>query len=176
MDNMLKIPEDLETEERLEGLDEFYEDEFFPDVDNYIKECMDEFFKDKEMHCGGKIPQKVLHSGGNIDLVKNMTISDGVRTAYKSLYYFDEIENTDNNDGIVTKDISLVLDIICNRKIPKAFKAGIMLMYLELCMGVEIYLLTKEELEVGKCHHKKAYDDGYGNIYCPSCDCFLPKD
>ena len=174
--NTLKMSEDLEVEEILEGLDVFYADEFFSDVDEFVKECIDRFFLGKKMHCGGKISHTVLHSKANIKLVKNMNISEGARTAHKSLELFDGIENNDNNDGIITEATKLMLDILCNRTIPKAFKAGIMLIYLELCMGVEIHSLTKEELDKEKCHHKKAYDDGKGNIYCPACDCFVEKE
>ena len=152
---------------------EFYEEEFFSDVDEFVKECIDVFFEDKEMHCGGKIPKRVLHSEANIELVKNMNIGDGARTAHKSLEQFDGIEHTNNNDGLISEDIKLMLDILCNYKIPKAFKAGIMIMYLELCKGVEIYHLTKEELDAEKCSHKNAFDNGSGVMQCPDCDCFL---
>jgi len=172
---VLRISEDLEEEEILEGLDVFYADEFFSDVDEFVKECMDRFFLDKKLHSGGTIPQTVLHSKANIKLVKNMNIAAGARTAHKSLELFDGIEHNDNNDGIITEATKLILDVLCNRTIPKAFKAGILLMYLELCMGVEIHPLTKEELDKDKCHHKQSYDDGKGNIYCPACDCFVEE-
>lgn len=139
-------------EERLEGLDEFCE-EIVADLTWVTTAYIDNFFHDKEMHCGGGIPKKLLYSPHYIEMVVNTTVSNGVRTAFKSLDHFSENENFENevNDGTVTDDMKLVLAVMdhaCERRIPKEHSAGIMLMYLELCRGIQICELSPDEIIV----------------------------
>lgn len=151
-------------EDRLEGLDEFC-GEMLPDLTEIIKIFIDNFFHDKELHCGGPIPKKLLYSSHYITMVINTTVSNGVLAAFKSIDRFSENENSENevNDGTVTEDMKTVLaiqDHACERRIPKEYSGGIMLMYLELCRGIQIVDLLPEEMaeESGESPMEQALD------------------
>ena len=137
-------------EEHLEGLDDFKE-EMMPDLNTLVRKYIDNFFHDKELHCGGPIPKKLLHSPHYIVMVINTTVSNAVIAAFKSLDHFAENENLDDegNDGIVTDDMKTVIAIqnhTCERRIPKEYSGGVMLMYLELCKGIPVCELLPDEM------------------------------
>ena len=106
--------------------------DFAEDIRSLSKEYIDNFFKHEEMHLGGKIPNEIMHSSNYIDLVIDADITSGVSAIYKALekYELDEEEQ-----------IKLVLGILnkcASRGVPKFFAAGITIMYMEICKGVEV--------------------------------------
>jgi len=129
--------------EPLAGLDEFHAG-YMEDFNVYAQTCIDKFFEGKEMHCGGRIPKKLLSSKNNVITIINSTVSEAAQVALKSLKAQGEIECSSDNDGVVTEDIKLILAIQkharkCN--VPKEFSGGLLLLYLEICRGVELLQL-----------------------------------
>ena len=111
--------------------------DFAEDIRNLSKEYIANFFKYEEIHLGGKIPNEIMHSSNYIDLVINADITSGVAAIYKALekYELDEEEQ-----------IKLVLGILnkcASRGVPKFFAAGITIMYMEICKGVEVSELVE---------------------------------
>lgn len=111
--------------------------DFAEDIRNLSKEYIVNFFKYEEMHLGGKIPNEIMHSSNYIDLVIDADISSGVTAIYKALekYELDEEEQ-----------IKLVLGTLnkcASRGVPKFFAAGVAIMYMEICKGIEVFELVE---------------------------------
>ena len=117
--------------------------DFFGDVKSLAKQYMDQFFKDKMLHCGGKIPRSFLFAERRISMVMNYDIIKGVERAYKSLESVmteKEIEQA-KQSGEATDDIKLVnetLNLLARSGIPQQFAGGMMCLYLEFIEGVDI--------------------------------------
>jgi hypothetical protein len=78
-----------------------------------------------------------MHSSNYIDLVIDADISSGVTAIYKALekYELDEEEQ-----------IKLVLGTLnkcASRGVPKFFAAGVAIMYMEICKGIEVFELVE---------------------------------
>jgi len=93
------------------------------------KDLITLFFCDKQFTWGGPIPASKLHSNRNVRRVMNTTISEGVSKFYAAVW--DEWPNAQQR-------LVDVLNQCAKRHIPKQFAAGIMLMYFNLCEGVQI--------------------------------------
>lgn len=150
-ENMIITDEQIEE---CQDRDIFEEDEEIHDesavigtIDNLVeksealaKRYILEFFADKEMHYGGRISESTLHAPGYLWWVLNLDISQGVVVAYDAIDRSGEY-GTDCDGEDISDDVKLVIGIIheCSRKnIPKQFVAGIVLMYLELCLGISL--------------------------------------
>lgn len=135
--SLLDFEEELEAQESESVPSEFF-DNFSEDIRELVKHYISSFFADKEMHYGGPISENVLHLPHYVNVVLNTDICDGVDRAHEMLSSYNL--KTDVPEGLVPEDVRLVVSVLnqCARaKIPKAFAAGIVLMYLELCEGVE---------------------------------------
>lgn len=121
-----------------------FADNFNTDVHRLAKMYIEHFFKDKTMHCGGKIPKTCLFSEKRIKKVLNYDISTGVQCAYKHLEpLLSEEEIFDcQRTGESTKDIKLVtgvLHLMSRSGVPQQFAGGMMLLYLEFVEGISFY-------------------------------------
>jgi hypothetical protein len=140
---------EIQENECLDGLDDFYEQDFVNDLSAIAKYEINEFFHDKQLHCGGPISEEILYASPNIVMVLNTTMSNGVKTAFKSIDQFSENPEKEDEGGVVTEEMKLVLSILdhaCERRVPKEHAAGIMLMYLEICRGINICELSEDEM------------------------------
>lgn len=111
---------------------------FFSDLTYLISQYIQCFFKDKSFCCGGKIPKNILTTDRNISIVANYDIINGVQRAYSSL---KEHPSFQESLGEVTGDIRLVSSILqelAKSNIPQQFAGGMMLLYLELIVGIDI--------------------------------------
>ncbi len=104
---------------------------------------IDKFFANKQMHCGGSIPKRLLHAPQRVNGVVNYDISRAVDRAYEMLDgTISEAEIvTAKKMGDSTSDIKLVnetLKLLKGHAIPQQFAGGIMLMYLELVIGISV--------------------------------------
>ena len=108
------------------------------------------FFANKEWACGGAIPKPHLYASARIANVQNLDINKAVQRAYQlmgtdTLLEDIQLENTqldidDTVDSTVKNDTKVVIEVLaeCRRKgIPKVFAGGILVMYLELCLGLK---------------------------------------
>lgn len=122
-------------------LEDFDEDNLIVEIDekDKILSFLINFFNDKEMYCGGKIPKNLLLNENNIKLVINSTIENSMDKIYSSIEgHFNKV---DPESGLVSDDIKLVksiLDKCSHAKIPKEYSVGILIIYLILCEGFEI--------------------------------------
>jgi hypothetical protein len=119
-------------------LEAFY-GEFFADAQELARNYIEDFFSDKEMYCGGKVSIDVLHSPSYITMILNTDVCNGVSAAYAMLAACDEID-CDAELGMVATDVRLVVSVLqqcSDRGIPKQFASGMLLIYLELCEGLE---------------------------------------
>jgi hypothetical protein len=120
----------------------FTEEEFLKyfskDVEEYISDVVVKFFKNKEMHCGGPVPIKMLLNENYIKMIREQDISNSVVKAYGLIKNSQKI-NCEFNENYVSDDIQLVVSILddcAKAHIPKCFAGGIMLIYLEYCKGI----------------------------------------
>lgn len=116
---------------------------FHSDVRSIVKTYIEQFFKDKVLHCGGKIPNYMLLSERRISMVLNYDIIRGVERAYNHLEELltDEDKEIAKNSGEVTSDIKLVTEVLLllsRSYIPQQFAGGMLLLYLEFVEGIDI--------------------------------------
>ena len=123
-------------------IDEEYYDQFLWDSMIYAKVCVDKFFEGKEMYGGGPVPQRLLRSPRYLSMVLNTDMIFGVPYAYTALAKAEHPATQRSSKlATVEKDVKLVISILnhCHTLgIPKEFACGLMLMYLEICEGVQI--------------------------------------
>jgi len=119
-----------------------YVGSFLEDVKSIAREYMQRFFNGRQMHCGGKIQDRVLWSERNISLVLNTNIEQGVQIAYAAMEEAEYLPTLQvASDSFVADDIKFIIRILkqcAKMKIPKEFAAGIMLLFLEYCEGIDI--------------------------------------
>lgn len=111
---------------------------FQGDVRSVVKDYMEQFFSDKMLYCGGRIPHSLLFTEQRISMVLNYDIIHSVERAYKCLTH---LVPTDKISGEVTEDIILVnetLKLLARSYIPQQFAGGMMLLYLEFVEGIDI--------------------------------------
>jgi hypothetical protein len=113
---------------------------FHEDVNVLAKQYMAQFFKDKMLYCGGKVPHKMLFAERSLSMVLNYDIIKGVEKAYEILeptVPFAESEAA-KISGDITSDIRLVneiLGLLAKSGVPQQFAGGMMILYLEFIEG-----------------------------------------
>jgi hypothetical protein len=117
--------------------------DFYSDVKVLAKQYMEQFFKDKMLHCGGKIPKSLLFADRRLSMVLNYDIIKGVERAYKYLepMLLSEDLNSARQTGETTEDIKLVNGTLCllaQSGIPQQFAGGMLCLYLEFIEGINI--------------------------------------
>lgn len=131
--------------------DDFFEDDFFEDdndqsldpitqsIHKFVKECIDKFFEDKSMHCGGKIPKYMVTNEKKVSMVLSTSLIDSVDIAYECMRNISEEDTKMNGD--VAPDIKMVAEsifVISKAGVPQQFVGGMMLMYLKFVKGIQI--------------------------------------
>ena len=117
--------------------------DFYSDVKALAKQYMEQFFKDKMLHCGGKIPKSFLFAERRVSMVLNYDISRGIDRAYKYLEktMLQQDINEAKQNGEATDDIKLVnetLYLLARSGVPQQFAGGMLCLYLEFIEGVDI--------------------------------------
>lgn len=111
---------------------------FHKDVQGLARFYLQQFFCDKTMYCGGKIPRSLLEK--RISMVINYDISKGVLQAYDAMSdLFKHEVRKDSCES--TSDIKLVnetLSLLAKSGVPQQFAGGMLLLYLEFVEGIEI--------------------------------------
>lgn len=116
---------------------------FSPEQKIKVPECIREhylslrsFFRKKNWHCGGSIPPELIYTQTNFHLIQNISLSEAIDLAYEAI---DKCKN----DVIwmhKNADVLNVLKVIkeCEKKgIQQEHIAGILLLYLKLCVNVD---------------------------------------
>lgn len=117
--------------------EEFY-GQFKEDVLDLARQVISEYFADKELYCGGSVPERMMHTSEYLTLVLNTDMATAIQMAYQKLEPCEFVDS-EQNDALVSDDILLVLSILkeCSRRgFPKEMAGGLMLMHLELVEGV----------------------------------------
>lgn len=112
-------------------------------VNDFVKMCIEKFFDDKIMHCGGKVPKYMVNTPNRVYMVINTNLCEAVDLAYKSLCDHVSVEDKKiaNHYGEITSDIRMVNDalgILGKSGTPQRFAGGMMILYLKYCKGVKI--------------------------------------
>jgi uncharacterized glyoxalase superfamily protein PhnB len=97
------------------------------------------YFQDKSLHTGGKIPVQILKNERRISLVLNSDVSSGIDKAYSALEASSNIIRKKAGKEQIPEHymiVKSVLDSIYKSRIPKEFAGGILCMHLELVEGV----------------------------------------
>lgn len=107
-----------------------------------------QFFDGKKLHCGGTIPKATLDSDVYVDLVLHCNVCDGTDVVYDALESAgpEAVQRalcalgvSNCRPGFEDANILLAIHRQCKAKsIHKAFIGGLTIMYLELCLGIEI--------------------------------------
>ena len=120
--------------------DENFLSSFTGDLSQFVSECIFNFFRDKEMYYGGPIPPKMMLADNYIKLVASSNTCNDIDRAY-FLLSKTGINTEVENENLVSDDVRLILQILdqcVKTRVPKCFRGGIILMYLELCEGIEL--------------------------------------
>jgi hypothetical protein len=117
--------------------------DFYSDVKALARQYMEQFFKDKMLHCGGKIPKSLLFCDRRLSMVLNYDIIQGIQRAYRHLEPLLELQDVESSKqtGEATDDIKLVnetLSLLARSGIPQQFAGGMMCLYLEFIEGIDI--------------------------------------
>jgi hypothetical protein len=112
--------------------------EILAGIEDFGKKCLKKFFREKEMHYGGEIHDASLDSEQSLDIIFHTCLEECVPKIYDAMEKEGMAEDTPS--GIST-DIGLVINILheCESLgIPKCFRGGILLLYLEFCCGIVV--------------------------------------
>ena len=113
-------------------------EEFIDSVKNAAKNYLEAFFHGRNMYCGGPISPKILYSKTAISKVMNTDSESGCRRAYAAMKRENFKQRPKNKE---TEDIWYVISIFqqcAEMGIPKCFRPGMLLVYLELCEGIRV--------------------------------------
>jgi len=101
------------------------------------KKSLRRFFSDKKLWCGGNIPANMLLSEKHLNTLLDTTIEIGASIAHYSLQR-EAPEHFDTSDSSwCFRLINTILAECGTRGISKSYAGGIVLLYLELCEGVQ---------------------------------------
>lgn len=98
------------------------------------------FFAGREMYYGGPIPAQSLLTSKYIDFVLYVNLFVATTAVYLSMEVKDDLMSEESSSG-VTDDMRWVVSFIhqaTKLRVPPDFRGGLMLMYLELCEGIDI--------------------------------------
>jgi len=130
--------EDFELEQ--EPQIEICVEEVVEGILSLAKDSIKKFFNEREMYCGGKVPDRLLLTEKNISLVANTTLESGVALAYEAIEKSGNY-NSEASDSLVPEDVKLVISNIkaCAKlRIPQRYIPGIMLLNLKFCEGLQV--------------------------------------
>jgi len=103
-----------------------------------VKNYLEAFFFNRDMYCGGPINTKLLFSKKVMSTVMDTDSESGMRRAYLAMARDNFKQKKKNKE---TEDIWFVITLLkqCARLgIPKCFRPGFILVYLELCEGIQV--------------------------------------
>ena len=128
----------------VESIDGYFVPPFVDDIYEFAKECIQDFFADKDSYRGGsfgeddKIKQTCEES---LSIVVNTSVSAATMTAYAGIDEASWINSIPPQDGIPADDVRLwisILNACARRGVPKYFAGGVALLCLEHCEGVNV--------------------------------------
>lgn len=102
-------------------------------------EAIERFFKGRSWFCGGPIPKNHLHSRQSVDLVLSTEFLSGIDEVRALLPEEEPPKGFDPKR--IDWDTHRLLQLLHEVKrfgIPKAFQAGMILLYMRFCMGISL--------------------------------------
>lgn len=114
---------------------------FYKEIEPVIKICINNYFSDKFLHDGRKIPKELLDLSYYSSLLFNTSISDGVLKAYFLIEENNFLVEKIKDDQAISEEIRYMINLIRNiqKIIPQEFVGGMILMHLELIEGIETW-------------------------------------
>lgn len=128
-------------ETQLSGDEKSVFGDFVGDIQQLAKDHIKRWFADKEMACGGPIPDRMLYTARHLTQVLNTDICDGVDVAYNAICESEEMEMKAFYEGGVSEDVEVVLWFMhqtSSMGVPKVFQGGLLLMHLDICLGIDV--------------------------------------
>ena len=131
---------------------EFIDDEFEADdvldcteeivlgIEKFAKQCMRTFFAGRELHCGGPINPMLFETENALDIVFNTQIEDVVPPLYAAMEEAGLGHITPLGVENQVCETVRILHECEDLGIPKCFRGGLLLLYVELCHGVRVYV------------------------------------
>ena len=126
-------------EEFVEEIPDEFLNEHLESLKQIGKMCLELFFKNKEMHYGGPVSRASLNSPLTMEIIWNTEVADAIQKAYAAMKKAGYGRGRSING--IREDMQTVIDIqeeCSEMRIPKCFRGGILLLYLELCLGIDI--------------------------------------
>jgi hypothetical protein len=126
-----------------DDLDEDKKDQ--PTVKDVVADAklwMGSYFSDKPYYCGGSIPHHILYNQKRINLVLDCTFDHAMDIAHEALEKNLTDEDWEYIDaGGVGPDIKSLISVLhsmSDEKVPQEYSPGMLVVYLELCMGLDV--------------------------------------
>jgi hypothetical protein len=132
--------DDVELEETgaVESEEEFTE-EFMASLRVIAKESLRKFFQGKQMHYGANITDSFITSNYAVEVLMTAELEPAVVGVYRAMERKGYKQKKLLNGMVEEQMIVLgVLKKCAKLKIPKVFRAGILLLYVELCHGIKV--------------------------------------
>jgi len=130
---------DVESSDNKRFLEAFAND-FPKDSEALVKQYMEYFFADKNLHCGGSVPKSILLNHRRVSMVLDYDICKAADRVYKYTSSNKELDDDDEKESF-SNDIDLflkALKTLQNALIPKQFLGGMICLYVEFIEGVYI--------------------------------------
>lgn len=118
---------------------EEFVDDFMVSLRVIAKESLRKFFQGKEMHYGAKISENFITSNYAVEVLMTSDLQEAVVEVYAAMKRARYKQRRMQNGMIEAQMWVLgVLKKCAKLKIPKVFRAGILLLYIELCHGIKV--------------------------------------
>tara|TARA_Y100000034_G_scaffold94924_1_gene115130 strand:+ start:845 stop:1258 length:414 start_codon:yes stop_codon:yes gene_type:complete len=118
----------------------FEKGEFVPDFKKLAEQALETFFRDKSWYCGGPIPESEVYSDYSLKMVLRIKLDDNwQKIVHEAVEQLPVDPNWD--DPTVPWSIHRLLGILSELRstgIAHEFHAGLTLLYLKFCEGIQI--------------------------------------
>jgi DNA-binding transcriptional regulator YhcF (GntR family) len=131
---------DYENSLEQENSESRFVSSFYKEIEPIIKKCIKNYFADKKLNDGRKIPLSILELPHYTDLIVKTTVSDGVNKAYEIMEDNGFVLSKQSN--LITDDeIKYMVKLIekISKWVPQEFVGGMILMHIELVEGMEVW-------------------------------------
>ena len=128
----------FETEEEKQDTGKLSREEII----DFVKGVIVDYFTGKSYYCGGEIPAHILLAKKRVNLVLDCTLDTAIEIAYEALEQDLTVEDDEYvSAGGVSPDIKTFINVLHNMAhsgIPQELSSGMLVLYLELCLGANV--------------------------------------
>lgn len=109
---------------------------------DFAKKVVLDYFEGRPYYCGGKIPPHILTARKRMDKVLDCTFDEAMDIAYEALEKELTVEDQEYIDaGGVSPDIKSLINVLhdmARHGVPQELSNGMLVIYIELCMGGDV--------------------------------------